>query len=99
MADLHAAVNKDALKSYAGKLKKGNEQIETAGKQIKAGFKALKDKWRDKEYEIFAEEFQQTLNLLIKFKGRMDEHIRFLQRKAQRVDDYERERQRISASR
>jgi len=49
---------------------------------------ALGDTWRDQEHEKFAEEFTQTMHVLGAFVEVADQHIPFLLRKAERVEEY-----------
>ena len=48
----------------------------------------LADTWRDQEQEKFTQEFQQTLQVVEKFLEISDQHVPFLQRKAERIEEY-----------
>jgi hypothetical protein len=49
---------------------------------------ALGDTWRDQEHEKFAQEFEQTVAVLERFLDSANEHVPFLLRKAERIEEY-----------
>jgi uncharacterized protein YukE len=49
---------------------------------------ALGDTWRDQEHDRFRQEFEQTVHVLEKFLEISEEHVPFLLRKAERIEDY-----------
>jgi hypothetical protein len=44
--------------------------------------------WRDKENEKFVEQFEQTLTAISRFVDATNQHVPFLLRKADRVEEY-----------
>jgi uncharacterized FlaG/YvyC family protein len=48
----------------------------------------LQQTWRDQEQQKFAEEFEQTIKVLQRLLKASEEHIPFLLRKADRIDEY-----------
>ena len=48
----------------------------------------LGQSWRDKEHEKFVEEFEQTLQVMKRFVEATNQHVPFLLRKAERVEEY-----------
>ena len=48
----------------------------------------LGDTWRDQEHKKFSEEFEQTMKVLARFVEASAEHIPFLMRKAERIEEY-----------
>ncbi len=44
--------------------------------------------WRDQEHHKFADEFEQTMQVIRRFVEAADQHIPFLLRKADRVEEY-----------
>jgi len=48
--------------------------------------------WRDQEHQKFAEEFEQTLRVLTRFVDHSSKHIPFLIRKAERIEEYLKQR-------
>jgi hypothetical protein len=43
---------------------------------------------RDREHEKFVEEFEQTLQVMKRFVEATNQHVPFLLRKAERVEEY-----------
>jgi hypothetical protein len=48
----------------------------------------LNQTWRDKEHDKFVEEFEQTLQVMSRFVEAANQHVPFLLRKAERVEEY-----------
>ena len=44
--------------------------------------------WRDREHDKFVEEFEQTLQVVKRFVDATNQHIPFLLRKAERIEEY-----------
>ena len=55
---------------------------------LQGQFAGLADTWRDQEHEKFAQEFAQTMQVIHRFLEAADQHIPFLMRKAERIEDY-----------
>lgn len=53
---------------------------------------SLGETWRDQEHQKFNGEFEQTMRQLARFAEAVDEQIPFLLRKAERLDEYLRQR-------
>jgi hypothetical protein len=49
---------------------------------------ALGTTWRDQENQKFVEQFEQHMKVMARFIELANEHIPFLLRKAQRVEEY-----------
>jgi WXG100 family type VII secretion target len=83
-----AVVDPEELRRFAQSLKhfSGELQQETSG--LQARFAALGDTWRDQEHEKFAREFTQTMSVLARFIEVANEHVPFLMRKAERIEEY-----------
>lgn len=62
-------------------------QLRKSPARLQAQFTRLGDTWRDQEHQKFAQEFQQTMRVLTQFMRIADEHIPFLLRKAQRIEE------------
>ena len=52
--------------------------------------------WRDREHDKFSEEFETTMTVLTRFIEVADEHVPFLMRKADRAEEYLRQRLRTT---
>jgi hypothetical protein len=49
---------------------------------------SLGQTWRDQEHEKFVQEFDQTMQVVNRFLEASSQHIPFLLRKAERVEEY-----------
>ena len=87
-----AIVDPAQLRAFAGDLKRFDAEVSTLMQQLQAQFNSLGDTWRDQEHARFAREFEMTMRVLGHFIQEAEEHIPFLLRKAQRAEDYLRQR-------
>ena len=55
---------------------------------LQGQFAGLGDTWRDQEHEKFANNFSETVQVLTRFMESAQQHIPFLLRKAERIDEY-----------
>jgi uncharacterized protein YukE len=83
-----AIVDPSELRRFAHNLKQFNIELRDRMASLQGQLLNLGDTWRDQEHEKFAEEFHQTLRALEAFVEVADEHIPFLLRKAERVEEY-----------
>ncbi len=87
-----AVVDPAELRRFAQELKRFNttlrEQVQTVGVR----FADLAQTWRDQEHAKFAEEFEQTMRVLAKFSDAADKQIPFLLRKAEKIEEYLKQR-------
>jgi uncharacterized protein YukE len=84
----HAIVDPEELRRFAHNLRQFNNEVHNRMLIVHGQLIGLGNTWRDKEHEKFAEEFEQTLQVMKRFVEATDQYIPFLLRKAQRVDDY-----------
>jgi hypothetical protein len=49
---------------------------------------ALGQTWRDREQQKFTEEFEATMQVMKRFVDATNQHIPFLLRKAERLEEY-----------
>ncbi len=87
-----AIADPEDLRRFSADLKQFNNRLRESTSRLQAQFGYLGDTWRDQEHHKFAQEFEQTMRVLAHFMRTCDEHIPFLLRKAQRIDDYLRQR-------
>jgi uncharacterized protein YukE len=80
-----AIVNPEEVERFAQQF---NEQLRQNISQLNGQFKNLGSTWQDQENQKFAHEYQQTMKVIERFLQISNEHIPFLQRKAQRARDY-----------
>lgn len=83
-----AIVDPAELRRFAHNLKRFNTDVQTNLAALHGQLLALGDTWRDQEHERFIAEFEQTMTVLEKFLEVGDQHIPFLLRKAERIEDY-----------
>ncbi|HEY1602801.1 MAG TPA: WXG100 family type VII secretion target [Pirellulales bacterium] len=87
-----AIVDPEQLRRFATNLKRFNGELQGQLQSLHGQLKNLGQSWRDKEHQKFAEEFDQTMVAVAKFVEAVDEHVPFLLRKADRVEEYLRQR-------
>ena len=83
-----AVVDPGELRRFALSLKQFNAELRDRLAAMHGQMVGLGDTWRDQEHEKFAQEFEQTMHVLEAFVAAADEHIPFLLRKAERVEEY-----------
>jgi len=83
-----AVVDPDELRRFAQDLKRFNEELHRQLTLLHGRMSALSQTWRDQEQRKFEQEFEQTMKVLGRFVTASNDHIPFLLRKADRVDEY-----------
>ena len=83
-----AIVDPGELRRFAQNLKQFNAELRDRMAALHGQLVGLGDTWRDQEHQKFAEEFTQTLHVIEAFVELSDQHIPFLLRKAERVEEY-----------
>ena len=83
-----AIVDPDELRRFAQNLKQFNTELRERMAGLHGQFVNLGDTWRDQEHDKFAEQFEQTLRVIESFVESADQHIPFLFRKAERIEEY-----------
>ena len=76
------------LRRFAHSLKHFSNELQHQVSVLHGQFAALGDTWRDQEHEKFAQEFARTVQVLAHFVGEANEHVPFLLRKAERIEEY-----------
>ncbi len=87
-----AIVDPEDLRRFAYELKSFNEELTQRSGALQARFQSLGQTWRDQEQRQFAEEFEQTMRAITRFLLAAEQQIPFLVRKAERIDEYLRQR-------
>jgi len=87
-----AIVDPEEVRRFAHNLKQFNNDLHARMLVLHGQLMNLGSTWRDKEHDKFAEEFEQTLQVIKRFIETANQHIPFLLRKAERVDDYLKQR-------
>ena len=83
-----AIVNPEELRRFAQLLRKFNNGLLDQSSALKGQLDALSTTWRDQENQKFSEEFEQHLKVISRFVEANEEHIPYLLRKAERIEEY-----------
>ena len=81
-------IEPEQVKRFAEELQRFNRDLQHHMGSLQARFNALGDTWQDQEHAKFSEEFKDTLKTLKKFVEHSEQHVPYLLRKAQRIEDY-----------
>ena len=87
-----AIMDPEQVKRFAEELQRFNQEVQHRLGALQARFGALGDSWQDQEHAKFADEFKQTVKTLKNFIAMSDQHVPYLMRKAQRIEDYLKQR-------
>jgi len=87
-----ANVDPDELRRFANNLKGFNTELSESLTSLHGQLLGLGQSWRDREHEKFSEEFESTMQVLSRFIEVAEEHVPFLLRKADRAEEYLRQR-------
>ena len=83
-----AIVDPSELRRFAQALKKFNAGLEEGSTALAGQLANLSQSWRDQEHKKFAEEFEMNLRAISRFVETNNEHIPYLLRKAQLIEEY-----------
>jgi uncharacterized protein YukE len=83
-----AIVDPAELRRFAMTLKKFNSELTEQLTALGGQLGALGTSWRDQENIKFVEEFEQQAKIIGRFVEMTNQHIPFLLRKAERVEEY-----------
>jgi uncharacterized protein YukE len=83
-----AIVNPEELRRFAARLKQFNNEMIGQLTQLHGQLAGLSQTWRDREHDKFVEQFEQTLQVVKRFTESTNQHIPFLLRKAERIEEY-----------
>jgi uncharacterized protein YukE len=83
-----AVVDPGELRRFALSLKQFNNELRDRLAVLHGQMMGLSDTWRDQEHSKFAQEFEETMHVLAAFVENSDQHIPFLLRKAERIEEY-----------
>lgn len=83
-----AVVDPDDLRRFAGMLRDFNADLQSRLQALSGQLNTLSQTWRDQENQKFAEEFSQHLRMASRFVEANAEHIPYLLRKAERIEEY-----------
>ncbi len=83
-----AIVDPEDLRRFAGMLRDFNGDLQSKLTVLAGQLNSLSQTWRDQEHQKFAEEFSQHLRMAARFVEANEEHIPYLLRKAERIEEY-----------
>lgn len=83
-----AIVDPEDLRRFAGMLRDFNGDLQSKLTVLAGQLNSLSQTWRDQEHQKFAEEFTQHLRMAARFVEANEEHIPYLLRKAERIEEY-----------
>jgi uncharacterized protein YukE len=83
-----AIVDPVELRRFAQNLKHFNGELQHQLAVLQGQFAGLGDTWRDQEHDRFAQQFIETMQVLTRFVETSQQHIPFLLRKAERIEEY-----------
>jgi len=87
-----AVADPDEIRRFAQMLKRFGNGMDHELSQLNGQMASLGHTWRDQEHAKFQGEFDQTMRQLASFKEAVDEQVPFLLRKADRIEEYLRQR-------
>ena len=87
-----AHVDPAELRRFALSLKNFNGQLQAQMQARNGQLAGLATSWRDREHEKFVDEFQKTAQEIARFLESSEQHVPFLLRKADRAEEYLRQR-------
>ena len=87
-----AIVDPNELRRFAHNLERFSTELQNQMLVLRGQLNGLGQSWRDQEQVKFTEEFEQTLIATNRFLEATRAHVPFLLRKAERVEDYLRQR-------
>jgi uncharacterized protein YukE len=83
-----AIVDPIELRRFANNLKKFNQELEERMSSLRGQLQSLGATWRDQEHKKFTEDFEHHTQIIAKFINTTNEHVPFLMRKAERIEEY-----------
>jgi len=83
-----AIIDPDPVRRFAEELQRFNRDLQTRMTSLQARFNALRETWQDQEQAKFADEFNMTVKALKRFVDLSDQHVPYLLRKAQKIEEY-----------
>lgn len=85
---IQAIVTPEELRKYSSRLKQFNNSLNQMTTGLKGELEQLGETWRDREYDKFKQQFDETIRVISKFMEVSDEYAGFLIRKAEAAEDY-----------
>lgn len=83
-----AIVDPASLRQFAHQLKQFNQELQSRLLVLHGQMRTLGDTWRDHEHEKFVHSFEETRVMIQRFLEASAQHIPYLTRKAERIEEY-----------
>ncbi len=83
-----AIVDPQQLRQFAQSLKQFNQDLVERMTSLAGQLGILSNTWRDQENKKFCEQFEQHMRLIARFVEANNEHIPYLLRKAEHIEEY-----------
>lgn len=83
-----AIVDPGELRRFAHNLKQFATELENQATTLRGQLASLGQSWRDQEHLKFVQEFDETMAVVGRFLESANQHVPFLLRKAERVEEY-----------
>ena len=83
-----AVVDPEELRQFARSLKKFNSDLRDRATSLSNQLSALGATWRDQEHKKFVDQFDEHMRALTRFLETADQHVPYLLRKADHIEDY-----------
>ena len=83
-----AIVDPEDLRQFARNLQRFNQELQDRLTVLGGQLNGLSKTWRDQEQKKFVEEFEQQAKRLGQFVEMSEQHIPYLLRKAELIDQY-----------
>lgn len=83
-----AIVDPEQLRQFAAMLKKYSQQVRESTASLSQAQARLADSWRDQEHRKFTEEFEDQVKLVNKLLEASEQHIPYLLKKAEIIEQY-----------
>ena len=87
-----AVVDPTELRQFATDLRRFNQQLDNHMRVLQTRMQTLNQTWRDQEQVKFNADFEEALRSLTRFREASEIHAPFLIRKAERVEEYLKQR-------
>lgn len=87
-----ANVDPGELRRFAADLNRFNQEMQSLVSGLHARLRGLESTWRDQEQRKFAEAFEQTVKGLSGFMDASLQHVSFLNKKANLIEEYLKQR-------
>jgi len=87
-----ASVDPAELRRFAQDLTRFNNDLQGLVSGLHGRMRALENSWKDQEQRKFSDAFEHTSKALANFMEASQEHVKFLGKKAQHIEEYLKQR-------